>query len=559
MRVTDTADLWWKNAVIYCLDVQTFFDANGDGIGDFAGLSQRVDYLRDLGVTVIWLMPFFPTADIDDGYDITDYYAVDARLGSLGEFVEFVRTATDRGMRVIADLVVNHTSAQHPWFQSARSSPDSPYRDWYVWRDEPGPEKPGDVVFPDQESSIWTLDRKAGQYYLHRFYKSQPDLNVANPHVRDEIAKVMGFWMELGLSGFRVDAVPFLIDTAGIIGGVEDLTDPHGYLRDLRAFLTRRRGDAILLGEVNLSHEESRAFFGDEDGDELSMLFDFVTMQATYLSLVRGDAGPLRTALKGRPATPPDSQWAVFARNHDELTLDKLSGAEKQEIFAALGPEEDMQLYGRGLRRRLPTMLDGDQRRIRLAYSLVFGLPGTPTLFYGEEIGMGENLELPGRMSVRTPMQWQPGPSGGFSTVDPKRLSRPFPDGDFGPDSVNVRDQRHDPDSLMSWMRGRLERYRECPELSWGTSTVLEHEISSVLAQRSDWEAGTMVLCHNLADVNVTVPLTLTGVEPGARLVNLFDLDEVLKVAEGGAVEVALEGYGARWFRLLRDDEPTLL
>ena len=559
MRITDTADLWWKDAVVYCLDVQTFADSTGDGIGDFAGLSQRVDYLRDLGVTVIWLMPFYPTADVDDGYDITDYYAVDPRLGTLGDFVEFVRTATDRGLRVIADLVVNHTSAEHPWFQESRSSPDSRLRDWYVWRDEPGPEQPGDVVFPDAETSIWTRDRKAGQYYLHRFYKSQPDLNVANPRVRDEIAKVMGFWMQLGLSGFRVDAVPFLIDTAGIVGGAEELPDPHEYLRDLRAFLGRRRGDAVLLGEVNLPYEQARAFFGDEDGDELTMLFDFVAMQAMYLSLARGDAGPLRSALKGRPPTPQDSHWAVFARNHDELTLDKLSGAERQEVFAAFGPEPGMQLYGRGLRRRLPPMLDGDQRRIRLVYSIMFGLPGSPTLFYGEEIGMGENLALDGRMAVRTPMQWQPGPAGGFSTAAPRELCRPIPPAPYDADHVNVRDQRHDRDSLLTWMQERIQRYRECPELSWGTSTALDHDVAAVLAQRSDWEGGTVVHCHNLADEPASVRLALTGVPSGARLVDLFDLAETVEVGTDAAVDVTLPGYGTRWYRVLREGDTSLL
>jgi trehalose synthase len=560
MRMTNTADLWWKNAVVYCLDVETFIDGNADGIGDFVGLSQRVDYLADLGVTVVWLMPFFPTANVDDGYDITDFYGVDPRLGSLGDFAEFVRTARDRGLKVIADLVVNHTSAEHPWFQSARSSPDSPYRDWYVWREEAPPEKPGDVVFPDKEKSIWTFDKEAGRFYLHRFYRTQPDLNVANPQVRDEIAKIMGFWMEVGLSGFRVDAVPFLIDTAGIENGAEGLPEPHDYLRDLRAFLNRRMGDAIFLGEVNLPHEAARAFFGDEDGDEITLLFDFPTMQATYLALAREDAGPIRASLKGRPKTPSDSQWAVFLRNHDELTLDKLSGAERQEVFAAFGPDEDMQLYGRGLRRRLPPMLGGDQRRIRLAYSLMFGLPGTPSLFYGEEIGMAENLELEGRMAVRTPMQWQPGELGGFSTVeDPSLLRRPFPSGDYGPDSVNVQQQRHDPDSLLNWMKTRIQRYRECPELAWGTATVLEHEVASVFAQRSDWEGGTVVLCHNLARKAVTVPLNLPEEPEGARLVDLFAFPEQIVIGKGGSCELPLPAYGSRWFRLLRDGDATLL
>jgi glycosidase len=258
--VQATSDLWWKNAVVYCLDVETFLDWNGDGIGDFAGLTQRVDYLAGIGVSCVWLMPFYPTPDRDDGYDVTDFYGVDPRLGTLGDLVEFIRTARDRGIRVIADLVVNHTSDKHPWFRAARSSRTSPYRDFYIWADKPPKDGPKGVTFPDQESSLWQYDDRAGQYYLHRFYRYQPDLNVDNPKVRDEIAKVIGFWMALGLSGFRVDAVPFLIEPTGLgTGG----SDPHDYLRDLRAFLSRRSGDAVLLGEVNLPPKDLRKFFGD--------------------------------------------------------------------------------------------------------------------------------------------------------------------------------------------------------------------------------------------------------------------------------------------------------
>ncbi len=289
--VPATADLWWKNAIIYCLDVQTFADSNGDGCGDFAGLTRHVDDLAGLGVTCIWLMPFYPTADQDDGYDVADHYAIDPRLGTFGDFTEFMAVAKDRGMRVIADLVVNHTSDQHRWFQEARKSPDNPYRDFYVWQDEIPDDGPEGVVFPGDQTGVWTFEPEAGQYYLHRFYHHQPDLNVANGEVRDEIAKVIGFWLAQGLSGFRVDAVPFLLELDGIDEEME--VAPHDFLRDLRAFIQRRRGDAILLGEVNLPFEQQRQFFGDEDGDELNMLFDFVGMQATYLAMARSDARPL--------------------------------------------------------------------------------------------------------------------------------------------------------------------------------------------------------------------------------------------------------------------------
>jgi trehalose synthase len=395
-----TGDLWWKNAVVYCVDVATFLDSDGDGIGDLPGLTDRIDYLAGIGVSCLWLMPFFPSPRRDDGYDVTDFYGVDGRFGTPGDFVELIRTAADRGIRVIADLVPNHTSIDHPWFQSARKGRDSRYRDFYVWADEKPPEKPGDVVFPDKETSNWAWDEQAEQWYLHRFYSHQPDLNVANAAVRDELAQVIGYWIQQGLAGFRVDAVPFLLEPIGMPKGA--LHDPHELLKELRRYMCRRRGDAILLGEVNLDPPQVREFFGDED--ELHMAFDFSLNQAMYLALARSDAAPLAAALRARPEIPEDCQWATFARNHDELTLDKLSEREREEVFAAFGPDPGMQLFGRGLRRRVPTMLDGDQDRIRMVYSLVFSLPGTPVLFYGEEIGMAENPAIPGRYAVRAPM-----------------------------------------------------------------------------------------------------------------------------------------------------------
>jgi len=478
MRLTQTSDLWWKTAVVYCLDVETYADGNGDGCGDFRGLIDRIDHLHRLGVTCLWLMPFYPSPDRDDGYDISDFYAVDPRLGNLGDVVELVRTARDRGMRVIADLVVNHTSDQHPWFVEARSSRESPKRDWYVWADEKPANAAEGVVFPDQETSTWQYDRRTKQYYQHQFYRFQPDLDIANPEVRDEIAKIMGFWMELGLSGFRVDAVPFLLQTATPADAAA-LPDPHDYLADLAAFLRRRNGEAILLGEVNLLYPDLMAFFGARDGGgsthELTMCFDFIGMQQMYLALARGDAEPLADALRQRPDPPEDGHWATFVRNHDELTLDKLTDSQRKEVFAAFGPDEDMQVYGRGLRRRLPPMLDGDQRRIRMVYSLLFSMPGTPVLFYGEEIGMGENLAVEGRFAVRTPMQWTSDPKGGgFSTADPATFPGPLPTGAYGPEAVNVRDQLRDSGSLLAWIRTLIDGYRACPELAWGRYTVLD-------------------------------------------------------------------------------------
>ncbi|MGV9323837.1 alpha-amylase family protein [Streptosporangium sandarakinum] len=542
--MTYTADLWWKNAVVYCLDVETYKDGNGDGIGDFRGLAQEVDHLHRLGVTCIWLMPFFPTEDRDDGYDITDFYSVDPRLGTLGDFVEFMRTARDRGIRVIADLVVNHTSDRHPWFEEARSSRDSAKRDWYVWRDEPEPFDPKGIVFPDKEDSVWELDEKTGQYYYHSFYRFQPDLNTGNPEVRDEIARILGFWMELGLSGFRVDAVPFLIED---ING-----DPHEFLADLRAFMNRRDGSSILLGEVNLPYPDLMKYFGDGNGDEVTLCFDFIAMQRFHLSMARENPRVLAEALRERPEPPDDAQWAMFVRNHDELTLDKLTDAERQEVFDAFGPDKDMQLYGRGLRRRLPPMLDGDTRRLKLAYSVLFSLPGTPVLFYGEEIGLGENLAGEGRMAVRIPMQWSP--SGGFSP-DPK-VSVPSPDGRFGPRNVNVSDQRRDPDSLLHWMTLLIERYRESPELAWGSYEVLDTGDDAVLAHRADAEGGTVVAVHNFAGREAEVELVLKGLDHCDVLVDLL-VDGTQELPPDGRVRFALEPYGTRWLRATtRDTAP---
>ncbi|AEE46360.1 alpha-amylase family protein [Cellulomonas fimi] len=570
MRLRDTGDLWWKNAVIYCLDVETFMDWNDDGIGDFPGLVQRIDHLADLGVTCLWLMPFYPTADRDDGYDIVDFFAVDPRLGDAGDLVELIRTARDRGIRVIADLVVNHTSDRHPWFRSARRSTESPYRDFYVWSATKPPDTSDQVVFPDQESGIWTFDEATGEYYRHRFYRHQPDLNTANPQVRDAIAKVVGYWAEVGLSGFRVDAVPFFLADAAK-GPGDEIERPHDYLKSLRAFLTRRTGDAILMGEVNLPYEQQRQFFGDDDGDgesdgdELTMQFDFVGMQQLYLALARQDAGPLAGALRSRPPIPRDAQWATFVRNHDELTLDKLSEDERAEVFAALGPDPDMQLYGRGLRRRLPPMLGGDPRRVRMVYSLLFSLPGTPVLFYGEEIGMGENLAAEGRLAVRTPMQWTSERNGGFSRAQRGRLAGPVTEGGYGPEHVNVADQRRDPESMLTFVQTLVRRYRESPELGWATEVeILDQPHAAVLAHRSTWQDGSTLALHNLGDESVEVPLHLPDAVPdddGGELVRLVDLlhAEEWTCDERGRVTVPLAGYGYRWLRVVREGSRRLL
>ncbi|CAA9414611.1 MAG: GH13_16 / GH13_36 / GH13 / GH13_31 / GH13_ 40 / GH13_23 / GH13_17 / GH13_29 / GH13_4 / GH13 _30 / GH13_35 / GH13_20 / GH13_2 / GH13_18 / GH13 _34 / GH13_1 / GH13_21 / GH13_19 / GH13_26 [uncultured Propionibacteriaceae bacterium] len=553
MSETENSNLWWKNAVVYCLDIETFFDSDGDGIGDLPGLHEQIDYIAELGVTCLWLMPFYPTPNRDDGYDITDYYGVDQRLGSLGDVVELIRAANNRGIRVIADLVVNHTSAQHPWFQAARSSKESPFRDFYIWRSNPPPDTSAEVVFPDQENSLWELDEQTGEWYFHRFYKQQPDLNISNPRVRREITKMMAFWLQLGMSGFRVDAVPFLIETMGL--GAEALAgfgEPHGYLRSLRSFVSQRNGEAILLGEVNLPYEQQLEFFGPT-GDELSMMFEFIGMQHLYLALARADSEPLVNALKQRPAIPPASQWATFVRNHDELTLDKLPPSQRQEVFDAFGPEKRMQLYGRGLKRRLPPMLNGDPQRIRMVYSLLFSLPGTPVLFYGEEIGMGENLKAEGRKAVRTPMQWTSQPNGGFSTAPRQQLISDMAEDGFGPEMINVLAQRGDTDSLLSFVTQLVHRYRDCPELGWGEFKVIDQPHRGVLAHTCTWQGRAVLAVHNFSDKPVTMSLTLPDFT-GHVLRDLFG-GANCEVSSSGSAELSLDGYGYRWLRAYRKED----
>ena len=559
MKRADTSDLWWKNAVFYCADIETFYDSDGDGTGDIQGMTDRLEYLTDLGVTCLWLMPFYPTARKDDGYDITDFFGVDPRLGTLGDFVELVRTARSNGIRIIIDFVMNHTSDQHPWFKSARRSVDDPYRDYYVWSATEPKSSPKDVVFPDQEDSIWELDPKTNEWYLHHFYKYQPDLNIENPKVQEEISRTLGFWLQLGVSGFRVDAVPFMF-ARDDVPGKPDSFDPIEYLCDVRQFVNRRAGDAVLLGEVNVAYGDQKAFFGGSDGDGLNMQFDFIGMQNIYLAMARGDARPIAKVLRQRPKLDVTNQWANFLRNHDELTLDKLTDGERQEVFDAFGPDPDMQLYGRGLRRRLPPMLGGDERRMKMAYSLSFSLPGTPVLFYGEEIGMGENPAIPGRLAVRSPMQWTGGVNGGFSRATKRRLTRPLPEGLYGPERVNAADQRRDHGSFWWFMRNLIYTYREQPETGWSNVEILKQPNRAVLAhvcrEGSGW---AMLALHNFRSDSCLVTVELDDVPPGSILVDLLnDLTEI-ELGPGGRVEVDLGPYGYRWLRVKRpEDEPIV-
>ncbi len=536
---------WFKQAVIYCLDVDTFQDSDGDGIGDLPGLISRLDYLARLGVSCLWLNPIHPSPNRDDGYDVTDFYGIDARLGTLGDFAELVHQAGNRGLRVIIDLVVNHTSDEHPWFRSARADPASPYRDWYVWSsDEPSDRRQG-MVFPGIQKETWTFDEEAGAWYYHRFYDFQPDLNMANPQVRDEVRKIMGFWLQMGVSGFRMDAAPFIIEITR--ANEPESRKEFDYLREFREHLSWRQGDAVILAEANAERDELVEYFGT--GDRLPMLFNFLLNQRQLLAMARSDAGPIVSALEAAPTIPESCQWATFLRNHDEVDLGRLSERERADCFAAFGPEPNMQLYGRGIRRRLAPMLGGDRRRLEMAYSLQCTLPGTPVLRYGEEIGMGDDLSLKERDAIRTPMQWSGGANAGFSTAPAKQLHRPvISGGDFGHETLNVEAQRRDPDSLLAWMERMLHTLRECPEFGIGTCTSLDTGDPAVLALRYDAPGGVMLSLHNLSAKRRTVDL---GAQPGQEgdPVEVF-ADHRYDPPRLDLTGVDLAGYGYRWLRL---------
>ena len=540
-------DLWYKNAVVYCLDVDTFQDSNGDGIGDFAGLTDRLTYLAGLGVTCVWLLPFYPTPDRDNGYDITDFYNVAPSLGTLGDFVDFTHQAENLGIRVIVDLVVNHTSVEHPWFQEARRDPNSKYRDFYVWSDEKPKDANQGMVFPGVQKTTWTYDKVAKAYFFHRFYEHQPDLNIANPAVREEIQKIMGFWLQLGVSGFRVDAAPFIIELKGI-EGVKGV-DPYSYLDEMRTFLSWRRADAIMLAEANLEPTAVKTYFGD--GHRFPMLFNFWLNQHLFLALASEQAEPIQRALKDLPPIPETCQWANFLRNHDEIDLGRLSEEERASVFAEMGPEPEMQLYGRGIRRRLATMLGGDSRRLELAYSLMYSLPGTPVLWYGEEIGMGEDLSLPERNSVRTPMQWSAEENGGFSTAPPERQIRPIrSEGGFAYEHVNVATQRRDPASLLNVVERLIRTRKESPEVGWGSWTVLDAHAPTVFAHYCEWRSQALLALHNLSREPTMIRLDLAQYQCD-HLIDLLDDQEASPVEEG-CFETRLPGYGYRWYRIGR-------
>jgi maltose alpha-D-glucosyltransferase / alpha-amylase len=539
-------DLWYKNAVFYCLSVATYLDANGDGVGDFSGLVRRLDYLSGIGVTAIWLMPFQTSPGRDDGYDVSNYYEVDPRYGTLGDFVEFTHAAEQRGIRVIIDLVVNHTSDQHAWFKEARRDPKSPYRDWYVWaKTRPADANKG-MVFPGVQKSTWSYDSVARAWYFHRFYDFQPDLNTSHPEVQAEILKIMGFWLQLGVSGFRMDAVPFVIATKG--AQVRTPVEQYQMLRPIREFLQWREGEAIILAEANVLPGTDMQYFGEE-GERMNMMFNFQVNQNLFYALAAGDVRPLHKALSATKPRPKTAQWGMFLRNHDELDLGRLTDKQRQVVFREFGPEPSMQLYNRGIRRRLAPMLQGDRRRIELAYSLMFTLPGTPVIRYGDELGMGDDLTLRERQCARTPMQWSDEPHGGFTKND-RPVVPVIDSGVFGYQHVNAAQQRRDPNSMLNWTERIIRMRKEVPEVGWGDFEVITTPDVAILAIRYDWRNNSVFFVHNLAPTprEVLISVGLASAK-GKMLVNLLS-DDHSKPEANGRHRLMLEAYGYRWFRV---------
>jgi len=548
MAVTDR---WYREAVIYCVQVDLFCDSNGDGCGDLRGLTSRLDYLSHLGITCLWLNPIHPSPLRDGGYDVADYYGVHPRLGSLGDFAELTLQAAQRGIRIVLDLVVNHTSDEHPWFRSAKAGPQSPYRDWYVWSESAPADRRQGIVFPGEQTETWTFDETAKAWYFHRFYDFQPDLNWANPAVRDEIARVMGFWQQLGASGFRVDAAPFVLEQVApdLDPAPQDFTILDRWRQDLQW----RTGDAILLCEANVAATEINKYTGvsvDGPNDRTHMMFSFLLNARLWLALARERAECLVESLNDLPRLQPQAQWATFLRNHDELDLSRLTEEQREDVFRAFAPHAQMRLYGRGIRRRAAPMLKGDRRHIELAYALQFAMPGTPVLRYGDEIGMGEDLVLADRDAIRTPMQWSDADNAGFSTAPSENLIAPVNTARrFGARKVNVRAQQRDPDSLLRWFQQLIGVLRECPEIGTGVCRVVQVPAPpSVLIHRFDGRDGAVLLLHNLADVAVTVDVGKDQVGPHRPWEVLAD--SAYRRPSRAMTGIELTGWGYRWFRL---------
>ena len=538
--------LWFKDAVIYQLHVKTFQDSDGDGVGDFGGLIQRLDYLAELGVTALWLMPFYPSPLRDDGYDIADYLAVNPNYGTLDQFDAFLAAAHARGLRVITELVLNHTSDQHPWFQRARrAAPGSPERDYYVWNDSEDRYREVRLIFPDFEPSNWTWDRVAGAYYWHRFFSHQPDLNFDNPLMHDELMRVVDFWMERGVDGVRLDAVPYLYEREGT--NCENLPETHAFLRKLRAHIDTKYSDRMLLAEANLWPEDAATYFGK--GDECHMNFHFPLMPRLFMALQMEDRFPILDILEQTPPIPANCQWAIFLRNHDELTLEMVTDEERDYMVRVYAADPRARINV-GIRRRLAPLLGNNRRKIELLNSLLLSLPGTPILYYGDELGMGDNIFLGDRNGVRTPMQWSPDRNGGFSAANPQRLLLPLIiDPEYHYETVNAENQQRNLSSLFWWMRRTLAVRKSSDALAHGAIEFLQPENAKVLAYLLRSENETVLVVANLSRFAQVVELDLRA-HAGAVPRELFGNTAFPPLRGDAPMLVTLGPHGFYWFAL---------
>ena len=546
--VTSTvpAALWYKDAVIYQAHVRAMYDSNGDGIGDFRGLAQKLDYLQELGINAIWLMPFFPSPLRDDGYDISDYTSIHPSYGTLDDFKVFLDAARDRGIRVIIELVLNHTSDQHPWFQESRKSVDSPRRDWYVWSDTDTRYRGTRIIFLDTEMSNWAWDPISKAYYWHRFFSHQPDLNFDNPAVREEIWNVMKFWLELGVDGFRLDAVPYLVEREST--SCENLPETHAVIKELRRRLDEDFPGRLLLAEANQWPADLRAYFGE--GDEFHMAFHFPLMPRMFMGVKLEDRKPITEILQQTPQIPDLCQWCLFLRNHDELTLEMVTDMERDYMYDEYARDKSMRL-NLGIRRRLAPLLDNDRRRIELLNGILFSLPGTPVIYYGDEIGMGDNIHVGDRNGVRTPMQWDGGWNAGFSSADPENLYAPLIlNPVYGYPAVNVQSQKRFQHSLLYWMRRILEVRKSSPAFGRGSIEFLYPANHRVLAYVRQWKGETVLVVNNLSASAQAVELDLAAYK-GNILVEMFGRNIFPRVGDLPYL-LTMGPYQFYWFRLRR-------
>ena len=546
-----TDPLWFKDAVIYELHVRTFFDANSDGIGDFRGLIQKLDYLSDLGVTCIWLLPFFPSPLRDDGYDIADYCDVHPSYGTLEDFQEFLDAAHSRGMQVLIELVINHTSDQHPWFQAARAAPPgSPEREYYVWSDTDQRYPDVRIIFTDTEKSNWTWDAKAQAYYWHRFFSHQPDLNFDNPAVVDEVVRIMRFWLDMGVDALRLDAIPYLVERDGT--NCENLPETHGVIKYLRAALDEQHANRMILAEANQWPSDVRAYFGD--GDECHMAFHFPLMPRLFMSLRLEDRHPVVEIMRQTPSIPDSCQWGVFLRNHDELTLEMVSSDERDYMYLAFSADPRMRVNV-GIRRRLAPLLENNRRRIELLKSILLSLPGTPILYYGDEIGMGDNIYLGDRNGVRTPMQWSADRNAGFSRANPAKLYSPvILDPIFGYEAINVESQQADPSSLLNWTKHMIALRKIFRVFGRGTIQFLEPANRKILAYVREFDSERVLCVANLSRFAQPVELDLSAFA-GTTPVEMLGYVEFPRIART-LYPLTLGPYGFLWFELHGEPEP---